>query len=717
MSILQQIRDKAAWLVFGLIALSLVGFLLMDAFVGRSRIFGNKSTVIGVVNGNKIEDADFQSRVSAQEEQAKASGYPMNDAVQQNIKDGVWNEMIEDAILSSDIAALGIDVSDKEINDMLVGTDASPDIRRAFTDPKTGMFDSQAAAARINQLRALYKSGPKKTGDNSQYEFAKRFFEEGIPQIIKVRLKEKYMALLTNSSYVPKWMVEKMNADNSQLASVSYVNTPYFTIPDSSVKISDEEISEYVGKHPDQFKQEESRSLAYVTFDASPSKEDSAKLKKEMADKVEEFKNTKDINAFLGRYGTQTDYADAYFGKNRIQIPVKDSIFALPKGGVFGPYLDGGDFVDAKLVDIKTLPDSVKVRHILVATTERNGQQIRDDSSARKRLDSAIAMLNSGQSWDSVAAKISDDPGSKDKGGLYDWFASGNMVKEFNDFAFEGKVGDKKIVKTSFGYHYIEILGQKDFEPAYKIAYFSKKIETSPETDQAASGLASQFAGESRDAKSFDDNLQKTNLHKSLAPDIHPAESNIPGLGINRQLVRWLYDNNVGAVSEPYAIGDKYVVAIVTEINNEGPMSAAKARLRVEPILRNKKKAEQITKKLGSPASLDAVASASNTTVLHADSLFFGTSYLPNNGGMEPKVVGASFDKQLTGKAISPAIAGNSGVFFIKVENIAAISNPAGDVQQQRFMLEQRERQNIGQNMVADLKKLATIKDDRGKFY
>ncbi len=36
MSILQQIRDKAAWLVFGLIALSLVGFLLMDAFVGRA---------------------------------------------------------------------------------------------------------------------------------------------------------------------------------------------------------------------------------------------------------------------------------------------------------------------------------------------------------------------------------------------------------------------------------------------------------------------------------------------------------------------------------------------------------------------------------------------------------------------------------------------------------------------------------------------------------
>ena len=70
------------------------------------------------------------------------------------------------------------------------------------------------------------------------------------------------------------------------------------------------------------------------------------------------------------------------------------------------------------------------------------------------------------------------------------------MVKEFGEFSFNGKKGDKKVVKTQFGYHYIEILDQKNFEMAYKIAQLSKKIETSPETDQAASGLANQFAGE-----------------------------------------------------------------------------------------------------------------------------------------------------------------------------------------------------------------------------
>jgi peptidyl-prolyl cis-trans isomerase D len=144
-----------------------------------------RSTVVGTIDGQKIEYDEFEREVSSQEERYKAQGYPVNDAMQQNIRDGVWRQMIEDALLSKDYAKLGIDVSDKEINDMLVGADAIPDIKRAFTDPKTGLFDSQAAAAQINQLRNLYKAGPKKTGDNRQYEAARRSLKNHTPRSLK----------------------------------------------------------------------------------------------------------------------------------------------------------------------------------------------------------------------------------------------------------------------------------------------------------------------------------------------------------------------------------------------------------------------------------------------------------------------------------------------------------------------------------------------------
>jgi peptidyl-prolyl cis-trans isomerase D len=529
------------------------------------------------------------------------------------------------------------------------------------------------------------------------------------------------MALLANTAYVPKWMIEKINADNSQLAAVSYVNTPYFIIPDSAAKISDAEIQEYIDKHRDAFKQEESRSIAYVTFDASPSSADSAKLRQQMSEQAKELAKTNDVSTFLARMGTEQQFFDGYLGKARIQVPFKDSIFTLPKGEVFGPYLDGGQYTIAKLIDTKTMPDSARARHILVATVNpQNGQPVMEDSVAKKKIDSIQNLLEHGASWDSVALKFSDDPSSKEKGGDLGYFTADRMVKEFSDFSFNGKKGDKKIVKSQFGYHYIEILDQKNFEPAYKIAYLSRKIETSPETDQAASGLASQFAGESRDAKAFEDNVQKNHYQKQLAPDITPAEFTIPGLGPNRQLVRWIYESELGNVSEPYPIGDKYVVAVITEINKEGTMSPAKARNQIEPILRNKKKAEQILKKVGNPASLDAAASAASSpgqtvTVEHADSILFSRPVL--NRSPEPKVVGYAFSKDLAGKAISPAIPGNSGVFFIKVDNAGAMSNPTAELQQERFMMEQQQRSQISYGLVDALRKLAVIKDYRGKFF
>lgn len=713
MSILQKIRERAAWLVFGVIALSLIGFILMDA---RSRFFsGSRPTTVGEVNGQKIEYIAFEKEVNAQEENYKSRGYPVNEAMQQNIREGVWRQMVEDVLLDDDYAALGIDVSDKEVNDMLVGPNAIPDIKQAFTDPKTGVFDQQAAANQINQLRNIYKAGAKKNDRN--YEGARRFFEESLPQIIKMRLREKYMALMANSAYIPKWMIEKQNSDNTQLASVSFVNTPYFTVPDSSIKVTDQEISDYVSKHKDQYKQPESRSIAYVTFDASPSAADSARLRQQLTELSKEFAAAPNPEAFIARVGSDQPYADVYIGKSRIQVPFKDSILALPKGGVFGPYQDAGNYTVAKVIDIKTLPDSVHARHILVSTTNpQTGQPILDDSTAHRKIDSIRNLIEKGgQRFDSVAAKLSDD-GSKEKGGDLGTFTAERMVKEFSDFCFNGKKGDRGIVKSQFGYHYIEILDQKNFEPAYKIAYLSRKIETSPETDQAASGLASQFAGESRDAQSFDQTIQKDHLQRLLAPEIQPSEYSIPGLGSNRQLIRWVYDAKVGEVSEPFTVGDKYVVALLTEINEEGTMPASKARNQVEPILRNRKKAEQIVKKLGIPASLDAAATTSGQQIQHADSVLFSSAIIPNVG-QEPRVIGSAFNKQLIGKPASQPIPGNGGVFVIKVDNVSAMANPNADVQQQRFMLEQQQKSRIYQGLVEAIRKLATIKDNRGKFY
>lgn len=705
MSIIQRIRDKAAWVISIVIGIALLGFLVQDAFVGKTGrgLFGGNTSTVGVVNGHKLDITDLDTRTKQIKAQY-AQYYQVDD---NTAREQAWSGFIGESVMETETEKLGLTVTGKELDDMLY-LHPSEDIKQAqqFKNQQTGEFDPNLLKAYIDGIRRKKEKEP--LDQLNAY----------VVGLSKNRLQQKFASLLANTAYYPKWMLEKLNSDNSAAAAASYVHVPYSTIADSTIKISDDDIAGYVSKHKDEYKQEDTRSIAYVSFDASASAEDTAALIAQLNSVKPEFANTSeaDLNAFLLRNASQTPFLDAYISKTALQVPNKDSITALPKGALFGPYQDAGTMTVAKMIDQKVQPDSVKARHILIATQDpRSGQPILDDSIAKKRIDSIETAITKGARFDSLASQFSDDTNSKIKGGDLGYFASGRMVKAFDEFCFSGKKGDRKVVKTEFGYHLIEIEDQKNFGPAYKVAYLSKPIAPSQETQDRASGLANQFAGESRSAKAFDDNAKKRNYNKLLAGDIKPLAADIPGIGNNRRLVQWIYEAERGDVSEAFNVDNKYVVAMVTEINKEGVMSPAKARPMVEYILKNKKKAEQIKAKIGTPSTLEAVATAMGQQVAKADSIKFSAPFFPN-AGQESKVGGYIFFAGAKGK-VSPAIAGNSGVYVVRTENVYALPNEAANIEQQRQALLQGQRmQGLGRVQEA-LKKSATIKDYRNKFF
>jgi peptidyl-prolyl cis-trans isomerase D len=711
MSIIQNIRDKAAWIIIGAIAVALIAFIVQDAFQNQS-IFRSNPTTLGTVSGKKIDAIEFEERFKMAEAQYTNQGYPMNEAMRQNIREAIWNEYVDDIILSKRYEKLGIQTSDRELSDILFGANPPQDLRQQFTDPNTGQYDANAANQQIQALR--------KQKNTPMY---KSFFEQYLPSLKKVRQKEKYISLIANSSYVPKWMVEKTNVDNSQKASISFVNVPYSTIPDSAVKVSDDEILAHVNNHKEEFKQEESRGIEYVTFNAAPTKGDSMDIYNQLSALKNDFATAEDQPAFLVRNSSETPYFDGYVLKSKIQVAASDTIQKLKDGEVYGPYLDGGNYVLAKMIGKKTLPDSVKVRHILIKISDR-GAPVLDDSTAKKRIDSIVTAIRNGASFDSMVVKYSDDQGSKDKKGEYEFSSLqlGNLSKEFAEVIFYGATGDKKTVKVENeqygGYHYIEVLNQKNFEPAYKVAYLTKAIVASDATDNSAMGLASQFAAESRDKKKFEENAKKKNLNRFTANEIRPLESNIQGLGESRELVKWMYEADLGDIADrPYLVGDKYVVPVLTQISEEGTMTASKARPMVEFIVRNEKKAAQIVSKLGSANTLDAVSKVFNQPVSQNDSVLYNSPFIPNVG-QELKVVGASFNKQNQAKASEP-IPGNGGVFVLKVNNVMAVANPDFEAAQQQATMQQMQQRSISnpQALLEILKKTVKIKDNRARFF
>ena len=712
MSIIQTIRDKAAWIIIGAIALALIAFIVQDAFQNQSLFSGNPTT-LGSINGKKVDARTFEERFKQIEDQYQSQGYPMNEGMRENIREQLWNEYVDDAILSEKYEDLGISVSDKELSDILYGANPPQELRQQFTDQETGQYNPTAAYQQIQALRKQ-KTSPA----------YKSFFGQYLPSLIKIRQKEKYMSLLGNSVYVPKWIIERMNADNSQQATISYVSVPYSTIADTTIKVTDEEVKKYIADREEGFKVERSRGIEYVAFDASPTKSDSTEILDQVIALKQEFSTTTDMAGFFARNPSETPFFDGFVLKSKMQMTNADSIAALPEGGILGPYIDGTNYALAKMIERRSMPDSVKVRHILVKIADQGGAPVRPDSVAKKRMDSVVAAINSGTSFDSLVVKYTDDEGSKNNHGEYD-FASlqfANISKEFAEAIFFGKTGDKKVVRVEnpqyTGYHYLEVLNQRNFEPAFKVAYLTKAIVPSQQTTTTAMGLAAQFAAENRTRKAFDDNAKKKNLNIFTTADIRPLSSSIPGLGQSREMVQWVFAAETGDVSDrPYVVGDKYVVPVLINAYEEGLMPVDMARPQVEPLIRNQKKADIIIGKMKDANSLEAVSKATGQPVSRIDTIQFSSPFIPNVG-QELKVIGAAFNKENQSKVSDP-IAGNGGVFVIKTENVRAVPNSAFDVNDMRISMLQQQQNAIAnpQVLLSIIRKSASIKDNRHKFF
>lgn len=99
------------------------------------------------------------------------------------------------------------------------------------------------------------------------------------------------------------------------------------------------------------------------------------------------------------------------------------------------------------------------VRHILLLT---QGKSEAEKAAARKKIEGLLARAKAGEDFAELAKRYSEDPGSKDNGGLYEDFPRGQMVKPFEDAAFSVPIGELSgIVETDFGYHILKVIDRK----------------------------------------------------------------------------------------------------------------------------------------------------------------------------------------------------------------------------------------------------------------
>jgi peptidyl-prolyl cis-trans isomerase D len=706
MSVIQTIRNKYIGVMIGAIVIALIGFLVMDAVQNKSgSLFSSNKNTIGSVNGEAFSPTDFFDLQKKAEENAKSKNPKITEEELTQAKDQAWDQMINEKLMAAEYDKLGITVGKKELQDMLTGPNPDPFIRQQFTDPQTGIFDAARVKATIDQLQ----SAKDEKGKAGREQFAQ--IEKSL---IAQRMQQKYGALISLGTYIPKSALDFMFTNRSATSSIDYVTIPYTSIPDADIKVTDDDIKAYEKKFPEMFTlKEEIRNADYVLFDIIPTTDDTAKSLGVLNTLSSEFSSSSSIEDFINKNGDEM-FDKNFHSKGNFNSSREDSASNAGVGAVVGPYFEDGSFKITKVLDKKTLPDSIKASHIYIAL--KVGVEEED---ADKRADSIMGAISKGGNFEQLASTYSDDERSKANGGDMGWFmkGSGAVPEEFEEFCLTGSKGSIKKVKTNNGVFVVKITDQNAFKPMAKVATLVKKLNRSKETNDAVFAKVTAFASTVKDKASFEAAVKKQGLTKLVAENMFANQKYVQGIGSCRDLVKYTFDNKVGSVSNILNLsGEKYIVACLSAVNPKGLAPVSLVRQSVEADLRRNKKAAKIAEMYkASAGSLATIAAKAGQTVLSADTvtLGFATGAIAN----EARVLGASLNKANLNK-VSSAITGNQGVYYITVKNI--INNPAvaspENYMQERAMLGNQMMQNLGRSLPEILKKKGNVVDNRASF-
>jgi len=702
MALISKIRQKGSWILIILIALGLGGFILMDMTSGQTSVFGSAQPVLAKVNGKKIDVNEFNRTESIL--------YSGSTSDLFSRRDNIWTYFLEKILIGEQADKLGLGVSRAELMDLQFGLEPSPIITQRFGDANTGQVNRE----QLNQVKQMIESNTLEPEMRSYWAI-----QEG--EIIKDRLQRKLSSLIGNGFYTPNWQAEIFFSEGSGFLEFAYVRVPFDNLENSEVSLSDEDYDAYLEKFSKKFtNKEERRRVAYAIANVFPSGADTAEIKGKIDALVTPFRIAEnDTNFIEQNRGTMSS---VFVKKMEINPVVADSIFNLPVGEVFGPFIESGTYRVVKMLDRKVLPDSVKSRHILLPAADANEAFL-----AQKKIDSLKQVIESGQAtFEDMASQFGTDATSL-KGGDLGYASPGQMVAEFNDLIFfQAEEGKLYTVTTQFGIHLVEVTGKRFVknETGVRIGSLVSNIVPSEATQKKAYDKISTLLNSSGTLADLKKNLAK---NKELRLDIStPLGTNDYFLGPlgsgsqSRDIIRWAFEAGEGDVSpqvyvyrdENLYFDNKYVLVGLDEIIPKGLPEMEKIRKEIEPLVINEKKGELIASRMKGKL-LEEVASSFGEPIDTARGITFANPVMAGVGS-EPRLLGTLF-RYNSGDLAKPVV-GTAGVYAAKILTRAAPSAATELVTVKRNLMP--THQNLVDSKIAQfLKDKAKVKDYRSKFF
>ena len=708
MPIMTRMRESMPIILFGLLIAFLITIIFewgMD-YLGMS---GGGQDVVGSVDGKKITYKDFSELLKTLSDNQKTqTGKEPDETQLKQLREQVWQTIVTQHLVEEEINRLGLTVTDQELVDWVRGENPPEDLRRQFVD-STGQFRKD--------LYDEFLSNPNqfiRDPEGVSQDYGTRWLADYEKNLRQRRLQEKLQSIILATVRIPEGEVRQRFMEQNVRYEAAYAlfdATPL--VPDSAVQVTDADLRAYYEENTDQFKVEASRTLKYVAFPENATAADSSARKKDIEEAAAKARQGDDFLELVSLYSDRPD-SGAFFNPGELSAALGSALASAKVGDIVGPLEDAGGYHLMKvLAEKKADQEYVRASHILFSLSGA------DSNAVKAQAQSVAKSARQGGNFEELAKEHSKDP-SGSRGGDLGWFTKGRMVPAFENAAFKARIGEiVGPVRTQFGLHIIKVTGRES--RALKVAQVAVKIGPSSQTSNDIYERARDFAYNARESE-FTREAQQTGLDVKEA-QVQEKGGMIPGLGVNESVIRWAFKNKIGTISEPYTIGNAFVIFFIADAKEAGvkPLEEVKetirpATLRKLKIDKTVRMAADVRSKLSPTDSLGKIAQIDPVVKIENTGSFTVSGAVPGIG-RDPNFMGAV--SGLQPGQVSQAVRGVRGAFLIQLHSKTDFDSTAFASQKEMLVsrLTQEKRQRVMTDWLAKLKENAEIEDNRDMFF
>ena len=685
MAVLEKIRVKFGILITVHVALALLSFILDPQTLRSAAERFSSDNKVGSMNGKSISYKEFYEELNNYTEIAKLMGQnPSSEEEHAQLRDAAWQSIFDNEVFIPKATAAGLAVGQEEMIDLTQGNNISPVLLQQgiFTDAN-GNFSREALVNFVQGIDA---------DESGAYANYWNFLEE---TVYRNQLYNKYGSLIEKSDFQTELEKSRLIADNNVTADVDYVFAPISFTPDSTIKVTSDEIRRFYNDHKEQFKQPANRDIEYVMWEVVPSAQDFADTKAEFDELYEQFAAADNLKAFV-TLNSDSKWNPYFFTEDQLSVTpeFQETAFHKPVGTVSPIITEDNAYAAMRVAAVRNMADSAHVYYKVYPLTQEAD---------------ADAFLAEQQ------RKV--DPSQfTDIGWLTQEIIYGNNMSDF-DPVFDAAQKVIKVKSVNNQSIFVLYIPEKT-KPQKKVqvATLLKKVLPSDDTYRDFQMKAVEFADacngklENFERISREQGLPVVPVNNMLQSNrrIGPAEN-------AREVVYWVFDKKTkaGDVSDLKIVDNKYYfVTAVTKVRKEGYADVRDVASDISTVLTGEKsvdkKYDEVKEAIAGLTSLDAVADALGTTVSHYPGLSFGSTQYNQN---DPAFVGAV---STAPEGTIQTVKGNVGVYVFEVSNRSTgnfFSESDAATQQAR---KASYHTSILQDVIANE---AEIKDNRARFF